>query len=109
MCGFSGDDGSKLSDTDSMDAPGTSTRTTTSFIPTLTEAELLESGRSHRLSALPDPNQIGKSTVSVDDLKRRIYGKQFTAHAASSSQPDGAQVMSSIFFTSRRYHNTLYK
>uniref|UniRef100_A0A914UUA0 Uncharacterized protein n=1 Tax=Plectus sambesii TaxID=2011161 RepID=A0A914UUA0_9BILA len=81
----SGDEGSKLSDLDSPIASGPSSRPTTSFIPTLSEAELLESGRSHRLSSLPDPNQIGKTTVSVDDLKRRIYGKQF----ASANVPAG--------------------
>lgn len=107
-CVFSGDDGLKQSDTEAPIPTGTSSssssssttnRPTTSFIPTLSEAELMESGRSHRLSSLPDPSQIGKTTLSVDDLKRRIYGKQFTPTQPSLSSPttsassqDNAQV-----------------
>jgi hypothetical protein len=48
-----------------------------SFIPQMDKLDILETGRSHRLTSLPDPNRIGKTDVTIDDLKRRIYGRNY--------------------------------
>ncbi len=56
-----------------------------SFIPQIGDAQLMDMGRSVRLSSIPDPTQIGKGTATLDDMKKRIYGKKF---AGSSLDED---------------------
>lgn len=57
-----------------------------SFIPVVNENESTVRRPSLKLGALPDPSQIRvSSNISIDDLKRRIYGKPSSSCAVQSS------------------------
>ncbi|VDK21431.1 unnamed protein product [Anisakis simplex] len=69
----------------SKSVSSSSSTTPHSFIPTVNAAEVTRR-TSLRLGALPDPSQLrALPTVSLDDLKERIYGKRVSAAASSSS------------------------
>lgn len=58
-----------------------------SFIPTIkdNDLEVVTRRTSLRLGSIPDPAQLlDAPTASLDDLKRRIYGKPPTANSSRS-------------------------
>lgn len=44
-------------------------------------------GRNIRLSTIPDPESLGKSSATLDDLRKRIYNRTFDGKQPPSSDP----------------------